>query len=69
MKTEMEIEASAAITIALAIIPMTWLAHAVLAVILAGLISRIIWLSIPNVWERCTAIAGAVAVLAALLVI
>ena len=63
MRAEREFEAGAAITIALAIIPMNWLAYLSLSLILAGLVVRILWISIPKRWERWAAIVGAVALL------
>jgi hypothetical protein len=63
MRTEREFEAGAAITIALAIIPMNWLAYLSLSLILTGLVVRILWISISKRWERWAAIVGAVALL------
>ena len=66
MRAEREFEAGAAITIALAIIPMNWLAYLTLSLILAGLVVRILWISIPKGWGRWAAMASAVALLVAL---
>ena len=42
---------------------MNWLAYLSLSLILAGLVVRILWISIPKRWERWAAIVGAVALL------
>jgi hypothetical protein len=66
MRAERELEAGLAVTIALAIIPMGWLAYLTLALILAALVVRIIWISLPKRWERWAASVAALALLAAL---
>lgn len=66
MRGERELEAGLAVTIALAIIPMGFMAYLTLALILAALVVRIIWISLPRAWERWTASVAAVALLAAL---
>lgn len=68
MGSEREFEAGAALAIALTIIPMSWPVYWALALILAALVVRIVWLSLGPAWARWGASALAVAFLAALIV-
>lgn len=68
MGTERELETSAAVAIALAILPMSWIAYWALSLALMVLAARIVWLTVrPRAARLCASIL-AVAVLSLILV-
>ena len=68
MATEREMETGAAVAIALAVIPMSWVAYWALSIALMVLGARIVWLSVRPRAARLAASVAAVVLLSLILV-